>query len=58
LCAYESLGNAVSLAVPKPDHYYPLLYVVGMQTEKDKVTIFNDALAYGGVTMTSVRLGT
>jgi 4,5-DOPA dioxygenase extradiol len=57
LCEHEKLGRVVSLAVPTPDHYYPLLYVLGMQTPDDRVTIFNDALAYGGVTMTSVRLG-
>ena len=28
-----------------------------MQTPEDKVTVFNEALAYGCVTMTSVRLG-
>jgi 4,5-DOPA dioxygenase extradiol len=57
LCEYETLGRAVRLAVPAPDHYFPLLYVLGMQTPEDKITIFNDALAYGSVTMTSVRLG-
>lgn len=57
LCEPATLGRAVSLAVPTPDHYDPLLYVLGMQTPDDKVTIFNDALAYGSVTMTSVRLG-
>jgi 4,5-DOPA dioxygenase extradiol len=57
LCNHEELGRAVSLAIPTPDHYYPLLYVLGMQTQEDNVTIFNDALAYGSVTMTSVRLG-
>ncbi|MGO9471347.1 MAG: dioxygenase, partial [Isosphaeraceae bacterium] len=57
LCEHETLGRAVSLAVPTPDHYYPLLHVLGMQTPEDKVTIFNDALAYGSVTMTSLRLG-
>ena len=57
LCEYETLGSAVRLAVPTPDHYYPLLYVLGMQTPEDKVTVFNEALAYGCVTMTSVRLG-
>ena len=57
LCEYETLGRAVRLAIPAPDHYVPLLYVLGMQTPEDRVTIFNDALAYGGVTMTSVRLG-
>jgi 4,5-DOPA dioxygenase extradiol len=57
LCAPETLGRAVGLAIPSPEHYYPLLYVLGMQTPEDNLTIFNEALAYGAVTMTSVRLG-
>ena len=57
LCEYETLGGSVSLAVPTPEHYFPLLYALGMQTSEDKVIIFNDALAYDCVTMTSVRLG-
>ena len=40
-----------------PDHCYPLLSWLGMQTPEDRVNVFNDALAYGCVTMTSVRLG-
>ncbi|MGP0063762.1 MAG: hypothetical protein ACLQGP_09215 [Isosphaeraceae bacterium] len=43
--------------MPTPDHYYPLLYLLGMQTSEDRGTVFNDALTYGCVTMTSVRLG-
>ncbi|HET6451390.1 MAG TPA: 4,5-DOPA dioxygenase extradiol, partial [Spirochaetia bacterium] len=32
LIAYRSLGSAVQLAVPTPEHYLPLLYVLGMRT--------------------------
>jgi hypothetical protein len=57
LCECAELGIAVRLAIPKPDHYYPLVYVLATQTPDDKVTVFKDALAYGSVTMPSVRLG-
>jgi 4,5-DOPA dioxygenase extradiol len=57
LCEHETLGPAVRLAVPTTDHYDPLLYVLGMQTSKDKLAVFNDAMPYDGVTMTSVRVG-
>lgn len=53
---YRKLGQAVSRAVPTPDHYLPLLYTLGMTSAKDKVTLFNDAAVYGSLSMTSVKI--
>jgi len=55
LLNYESLGAGVKFAIPTPDHYYPLLYTLGLQEKKDEVEIFNDKAAGGSLTMTSVR---
>src|SRR5215217_8408218 len=33
LLAYEKLGPEALLAIPTPDHYYPLLYILGLQEE-------------------------
>jgi 4,5-DOPA dioxygenase extradiol len=49
LMDYETLGPSAKLAIPTPDHYYPLLYVA--------VSIFNDVAVGGSLTMTSVRIG-
>lgn len=57
LIQYEKLGPAAKLAVPTPDHYYPLLYVLGMQKKGEAPVIFNDKAAGGSLTMTSVRFG-
>ena len=57
LMDYESLGPAAKLAIPTPDHYYPLLYALGMQEDDDTVSIFNDVAVGGSLTMTSVRIG-
>lgn len=55
LFEYQKLGQAAMLAIPTPDHYYPLMYTLGLQEETDKVSFFNDKLVAGSLTMTSVR---
>jgi 4,5-DOPA dioxygenase extradiol len=55
LIDYEKLGPSAKLAIPTPDHYYPLMYAIGMLDSKDEVGIFNDKAVAGSLTMTSVR---
>jgi 4,5-DOPA dioxygenase extradiol len=55
LIDYEKLGQAARLAIPTPDHYYPLLYALGLQEKNDEPTFFNDRAVGGSLTMTSVR---
>lgn len=57
LIQYEKLHKAATLAIPTPDHYYPLLYILALQTDNDKVTFFNDKVVGGSLTMTSVKIG-
>jgi 4,5-DOPA dioxygenase extradiol len=57
LIAYPSLGQSALLAIPTPDHYYPLLYALALQEPKDDVSFFNDRVVGGSLTMTSVRIG-
>lgn len=57
LIEYEQLNKAAKLAVPTPDHYYPLLYSLGLQTPKDEIRFFNDKLVGGSLNMTSVQIG-
>ena len=54
LIKYESLGKGAKLAVPTPDHYYPLLYSLGLQEKNEEAIIFNDKLMAGSLTMTSL----
>lgn len=55
LVNYNSLNAAAKLAIPSPDHYYPLLYTLGLQEKGDVPTIFNDKLLAGSLSMTSVK---
>jgi 4,5-DOPA dioxygenase extradiol len=57
LIAYEKLNVAAKLAIPTPDHYYPLLYTLALKEEKDAISFFNDEPLAGSLTMTSVKIG-
>lgn len=54
---YERAGTAASLSVPMPDHYAPLLYVLGACDEEDGISVFNDACVLGSLSMTSYLFG-
>ena len=58
LIDYQKLGRAATLSVPTPEHYYPLLYILGMQAKDEPVSLFNDYVMGGGASMTSVVIGT
>ncbi|MFP9115498.1 4,5-DOPA dioxygenase extradiol [Flavobacterium sp. RHBU_3] len=57
LIKYESLSSAAKLAIPSPDHYYPLLYTLALQDNKDDISFFNDKLVGGSLNMTGVKIG-
>ena len=57
LINYETLNKASKLAIPTPDHYFPLLYSLGLQDDKDDTSFFNDKLVGGSLNMTSVKIG-
>jgi 4,5-DOPA dioxygenase extradiol len=56
LIDYTAQGKAFSLAVPSPDHYLPLLYVLALQEEKETISLFNDKPVMGSLTMTSLMV--
>lgn len=57
LIHYEKLGKALQLAVPTPDHYLPLLYMLALKNPNEKLELFNDKLLAGSLSMTSVKIG-
>jgi 4,5-DOPA dioxygenase extradiol len=56
LLQYEKFGTAARYAIPTPDHYYPLLYILGLQKKNEQATFFNDKAVMGSITMTSVKI--
>ncbi|MFY9621566.1 MAG: 4,5-DOPA dioxygenase extradiol [Pyrinomonadaceae bacterium] len=57
LVDYESLGRDALLSVPTPDHYLPLLYVLGAAQPEDSITFPVEGFDGGSVSMLSVRFG-
>ncbi len=56
LIHYQKLGIAAQLSIPTPDHYYPLLYALGLQSAKDTISFPVDGISYGSTSMRSVLL--
>ena len=57
LINYQGFGKEGKLAIPTPEHYFPLLYSLGLKGSKDAVSFFNDKVIAGSLTMTSVKIG-
>jgi len=56
LIHYEHLPKAVQLAVPSPDHYLPLIYALALRQQGESLTLFNDKLVAGSLSMTSLKI--
>ncbi|GET34980.1 dioxygenase [Prolixibacter bellariivorans] len=52
----RSQGSAFRLAIPTPEHYLPLLYVLALKEQNEQVTLFNDQTMAGSLSMTSVKI--
>ena len=57
LVEYELLGHDALLSAPTPDHYLPLLYVIGLRREGEPVTFPIEGFDGGSISMLTVRIG-
>lgn len=57
LTQYQQQGAAFQYAIPTPEHYLPLLYLLGLKQDADEVHFFNDKTIYGSISMTSLIIG-
>ncbi|HKR67065.1 MAG TPA: 4,5-DOPA dioxygenase extradiol [Thermoanaerobaculia bacterium] len=57
LIGYEELGRDATLSAPTPDHYLPLLYVLGAAHEGEEVTYPVEGIDGGSVSMLTVKIG-
>lgn len=56
LIEYEKQSTAVQMAIPSPDHYLPLIYTLGLQQKGENISLFNDKLVAGSLSMTSLKI--
>jgi 4,5-DOPA dioxygenase extradiol len=57
LLNYELLGADASLSIPTPDHYLPLLYVLGAGQADDAVRFPIEGVDGGSISMLTVQIG-
>ena len=56
LIDFEKQSKAFQLAIPTPDHYLPLIYTLGLKGKSEELSLFNDKLVGGSLSMTSVKI--
>jgi 4,5-DOPA dioxygenase extradiol len=57
LVDYESLGREALLSIPTPDHYLPLLYVIGTRQKDDLIRFPVEGVDGGSISMLAVSVG-
>jgi 4,5-DOPA dioxygenase extradiol len=57
LIAYDGLGPDAALAIPTPDHYLPLLYVLGAAQAGDPILFPVEGVDGGSISMLAVQIG-
>jgi 4,5-DOPA dioxygenase extradiol len=57
LIFYETLGPDAMLAAPTPEHYLPLLYILGAGRKHDAIAFPVEGVDGGSISMLAVQVG-
>jgi 4,5-DOPA dioxygenase extradiol len=53
LINYQSLGKSAQLSIPTNDHYLPMIYTLGLRSEKEQVSYLYESMEMGSISMRS-----
>ena len=56
LLNYLKQGDSFNLAIPTPEHFLPLIYILGLKEDNEKIEFFNNELVGGSISMTSIKI--
>jgi len=54
---YETLGADAALSIPTPEHYLPLLYVLGAGQHGERIHFPVEGVDGGSISMLAVQVG-
>lgn len=57
LVNFQKLGKAAKLSIPTTDHYYPMLYSLGMVQKDEPIKHIYEGYQYGGISMRCFKIG-
>ncbi len=57
LINFQNQGKSFDLAIPTPEHFLPLLYILSLKQKDEDLNLFNDKALAGSLSMTSVKIG-
>ncbi len=56
LIQFRAQGKSFDLAIPTPEHFLPLLYMLALKEENETIHFFNDKTVAGSLAMTSLKI--
>ncbi len=58
LVRYDWLSEDVELSIPTPEHYLPLLYILGARRSTDRLSVISEGIELGSISMSSYAFDT
>ena len=55
---YDWLSEDVELSIPTPEHYLPLLYILGARRSTDRLSVLSEGIELGSISMSSYAFDT
>ena len=57
LVNYQKMGDDARMSVPTPEHYLPLLYIIGLQGEREPIAFPVDGIQNASISMLTAVVG-